>query len=181
MHDNSKGGIRRRMEYTPCAFHRYLANKRIGLEVLHMNGFLVRVVVTAAAMMLCSTSMAAQTNPYTATAELPPATKAAHLHITKGPALELANSNSAIIRWTSNNPGGTDEHFGVVTYGTDPKNLNEIAKSHIRLNRNHPYTVFRVRVDGLQPRTTYYYTVDSMEGNGARDRVKSPVRYFTTR
>jgi phosphodiesterase/alkaline phosphatase D-like protein len=82
---------------------------------------------------------------------------------------------------STNNPGGTDEHFGVVTYGTDPKNLNEIAKSHIRLNRNHPYTVFRVRVDGLQPRTTYYYTVDSMDGNGTRDGVKSPVRQFTTR
>jgi phosphodiesterase/alkaline phosphatase D-like protein len=153
-----------------------------------MNGFLVRVVVTAAATMLCSTSMAGQTNrrtlttnPYTATEELPPTTKAAHVHVTQGPAPELANSTSAIIRWTSNNPGGTDEHFGVVTYGTDPKNLNEIAKSHIRLNRNHPYTVFRVRVDGLQPRTTYYYTVDSMEGDGARDGVKSPVRHFTTR
>jgi hypothetical protein len=47
--------------------------------------------------------------------------------------------------------------------------------------RNHPYTLFRVRVDGLQPRTTYYYTVDSMEGNGTRDGVKSPVRHFTTR
>jgi len=23
--------------------------------------------------------------------------------------------------------------------------------------------VFRVRIDGLQPKTTYYYTVDSME------------------
>ena len=146
-----------------------------------MNGFLVSVVFTAAAMMLCSTSIAAQTNPYTANAELSPASKAAHVHITQGPALELANSNSAIIRWTSNNPGGTDEHFGVVTYGMDPKNLNEVAKSHIRLNRNHPYTVFRVRVDGLQPRTTYYYTVDSMEGNGTRDGVKSPIRHFTTR
>jgi phosphodiesterase/alkaline phosphatase D-like protein len=146
-----------------------------------MNGFLVRVVVTAAAMMLCSTSMAAQTNPYTADAELSPANKAAHVRITQGPALELAESNSVIIRWTSNNPGGTDEHFGVVTYGTDPKNLNEVRKSHIRLNRNHPYTVFRVRVDGLQPQTTYYYTVDSMEGNGTRDGVKSPIRHFTTR
>jgi hypothetical protein len=146
-----------------------------------MNGFFVRVVVATSAAMLCSTSFAGQTNPYKATAELPPMSKAAHLHITQGPALELANSNSAIIRWTSNNPRGTDEHFGVVTYGTDPKNLDAIAKSHIRLNRNHPYTVFRVRVDGLQPRTTYYYTVDSMEGNGAPDGVKSPVRHFTTR
>jgi len=146
-----------------------------------MNGFLVRVVVATSAMMLCSTSFAGQTNPYKTTADLPPMSKAAHVHITQGPSLELANSSSAIIRWTSNNPRGTDEHFGVVTYGTDPTNLNEIAKSHIRLNRNHPYTVFRVRVDCLQPRTTYYYTVHSMEGNGPRDGVKSPVRHFTTR
>jgi Purple acid Phosphatase, N-terminal domain len=146
-----------------------------------MNGYLVRVVIPAVAMMLCSTSFSGQTNPYKATAELPPINQAAHVYITQGPALELANSNSAIIRWTSNNPGGSDEHFGIVTYGTDPKNLSETAKSHIRLNRNHPYTEFRVRVDGLQPRTTYYYTVDSMEGNGARDGVKSPVRHFTTR
>lgn len=146
-----------------------------------MNGYLVRVAISAAAMMLCSTSFSGQTNPYKASGELPPIRAAAHVHITKGPALELASSNSAIIRWTSNNPGGTDEHFGVVAYGTDPKNLSEAAKSHIRLNRGHPYTEFRVRVDGLRPRTTYYYTVDSMEGNGARDGVKSPVKQFTTR
>ena len=148
-----------------------------------MNGLLVRVMVTAAAMMLWPIAFAGQTNPYKAkaTEELPPRNKVAHIQITQGPSLETAYSNWAIIRWTSNNPGGSDEHFGIVTYGTDPKNLSETAKSHIRLNRNHPYTEFRVRVDGLHPRTTYYYTVDSMEGNGARDGVKSPVRSFTTR
>src|ERR1700757_3621889 len=73
-----------------------------------------------------------------------PARRAARVHITEGPALELFRNNEAIIRWTSNNPGGTDEHFGFVNYGTDPKNLSQMAKSHIRLNRNHPCTVFRV-------------------------------------
>src|ERR1700758_2942944 len=144
-----------------------------------MNGSVLKLLLLAAALWH-SSSTAVQIDTYRAK-ELPPAKRAARVQITQGPALELANSNSAIIRWTSNNPGGTDEHFGVVTYGMDPKNLNEVAKSHIRLNRNHPYTVFRVRVDGLQPRTTYYYTVDSMEGNGTRDGVKSPIRHFTTR
>jgi hypothetical protein len=37
-----------------------------------------------------------------------------------------------------------------------------------------------VRVDGLAPRTTYYYTVDSMEANGKGDGVKSVVKRFTT-
>ena len=81
---------------------------------------------------------------------------------------------------TSNNPGGSDEHYGVVHYGANPKELSQTAKSHIRLNRNHSYTIFRVRVEGLTPRTTYYYTVDSMGANGVSDGVKSAVEHFTT-
>jgi phosphodiesterase/alkaline phosphatase D-like protein len=110
----------------------------------------------------------------------PPAKQAKRVHITQGPALESATGSSAIITWTSNNPGGTDEHFGVVRYGTDPKNLSETAKSHIRLNRGHSYTVFRVQVDGLTPKTTYYYKVDSVDARGASDGVTSPVKTFTT-
>ena len=109
---------------------------------------------------------------------LPPAPAAAHVRVTEGPAIESIKDNLAIIRWTSNNPGGSDEHFGVVHYGTDPEHLTEMAKSHIRLNQNHPYTTFRVRVDGLKPQTTYYYTVDSMQGNGRSDGVKSSVNHF---
>jgi phosphodiesterase/alkaline phosphatase D-like protein len=111
---------------------------------------------------------------------LPPAKAASHVYITQGPAIESVTDKLAIIRWTSNNPGGSDEHFGVVRYGTDPHHLSETAKSHIRLNQNHSYTVFRVRVDGLSAKSTYYYKVDSMQGNGRLDGVKSPVRRFTT-
>ena len=121
----------------------------------------------------------AQLNPYSAK-ELPPAAKNVHVRITQGPELEMANNNLAIIRWTSNNPGGSDEHFGVVHYGTTPTQLSDTAKSPIRLNRNHADTVFRVRLSGLTPRTTYFYTVDSMEGAGASDGVKCAVRHFTT-
>jgi hypothetical protein len=111
---------------------------------------------------------------------LPPANPATFVRITKGPALELVRDNLAIIRWTSNNPGGTDEHFGIVRYGTDPHQLGLTAKSHIRLNQGHSYTVFRVRVDGLRPQTTYYYTVDSQQASGKSDGVKSPVAHFKT-
>ena len=109
-----------------------------------------------------------------------PSKRAAHVQIKEGPSLEKAWNNWAIITWTSNNPGGTDEHAGVVRYGTDPKNLNRMAISPIRLNKNHPETVFRVRVTGLNPSTTYYYTVDSLEETGKSDGVKSPVGHFTT-
>jgi phosphodiesterase/alkaline phosphatase D-like protein len=111
----------------------------------------------------------------------PPAKKASHVQITEGPTLESAQDTWAIITWTSSNPGGSDEHFGVVHYGTDAKDLSQTAKSHIRLNQQHSYTVFRVRVLNLQPHTTYYYTVDSMDPNGTSDGVKSPVKQFATR
>jgi phosphodiesterase/alkaline phosphatase D-like protein len=102
------------------------------------------------------------------------------VQITEGPAVESFRNNDAIIRWTSNNPGGTEEHFGLVQYGTDPHDLNLTAKSHIRLNRNHSYTVFRVRVEGLQPGTTYYYTVHSIEADGTDDGVKSRIYRLAT-
>jgi hypothetical protein len=115
-----------------------------------------------------------------ASAQQPPAKSAPQPKITKGPELELNRNNWAIIRWTSNNPRGTDEHWGVVHYGTDPHNLSQKAISHIRLNPSHPDTIFRVRVMGLTPRTTYYYTVDSIQVTGKSDGVKSPVNRFTT-
>lgn len=100
--------------------------------------------------------------------------------IKEGPALESVRNDEAIIRWTSTNPGGSDQHFGVVHYGTDPAHLTEVAKSPIRLNQNHPDTVFRVRVEGLKPGTKYYYMVDSMQATGESDGVKSPVAHFST-
>ena len=120
-------------------------------------------------------------SPPAATQESPTTRKSARVRITQGPELESANDHFAIIRWRSNNPGGSPEHLGVVRYGTDPKNLSQTAKSPIRLNPGHSYTVFRVRMDGLKPRTTYYYTVASMEPNGKDDGVKSTVKRFTTR
>lgn len=146
-----------------------------------MNKFHVKVaIMAAAAILLLANPLAAQVSPYSPKI-LPPARRAARVRITQGPELELANDKSAIIRWTSNNPGGSDEHFGVVHYGTNPKELSQTAKSHIRLNQNHSYTVFRVRVEGLAPQTKYYYTVDSMSANGTSDGVKSPVKQFRTR
>ena len=141
--------------------------------------YVILSIATLACCLVFSNSMTAQTGAYSPKV-LPPAPKSARVQITQGPELELANDESAIIRWTSNNPGGSDEHFGVVHFGTNPKEISQTAKSPIRLNQNHPYTVFRVRVDGLAPRTTYYYTVDSMAANGTSDGVKSPIKQFNT-
>src|SRR5438034_1354147 len=137
-----------------------------------MNKLLLKLAITVAAgCLLSSNATLAQVSPTTQ--------KAARVRITQGPELELAKEHLTIIRWTTNNPGGSPVHYGIVHYGTDPKNLIQIAKSPIRLNPDHPSTIFRVRMNDLKPRTTYYYTVGSMEANDASDGLKSPVYHFT--
>ena len=138
------------------------------------------VLLAVVATLLFSNFMVAQSNPYTPKTVLPPAPKAASVKITQGPEPELIRNNWAIITWQTNNPGGTDQHNGIVHFGTSPNNLSQTAKSPIHLNREHADTTFRVRVLGLSPQTTYYYTVSSEESTGAGDRVKSSVRSFTT-
>jgi phosphodiesterase/alkaline phosphatase D-like protein len=138
-----------------------------------MNKLLLKLaMVVTVCSLLYSTPAATQVSPT--------ANKAARVLIMQGPEIERADPDFAIIRWTSNNPGGSPEHYGIVRYGTDPTKLNQTAKSPIRLNPGHSYTVFRVRMDGLKPRTTYYYMVDSTEANGKGDGVKSAVKHFTT-
>ena len=117
-------------------------------------------------------SAAAQVSPTTA--------KAARVRITKGPEIERVDPDFAIIRWTSNNPGGSPVHYGVVHYGANPTKLDQTAKSPIRLNPAHSYVVFRVRMDGLKHATTYYYKVESTGANGQSDGVKSTIQHFTT-
>jgi phosphodiesterase/alkaline phosphatase D-like protein len=101
--------------------------------------------------------------------------------LTAGPELESANERMAIIRWTTTNPGGTDLHYGIVHYGTDAVNLTRVAKSPNRRNPSHSSMIFRVRVAGLNPQTTYYYTVESTGATDVSDGVSSPVRTFKTR
>src|SRR5258708_38544493 len=112
--------------------------------VCSMNGLFLKLAIIATVSSLLSS------NP-TAAQILPPAKRAQHVEITKGPELELAHDDLAIVRWTTTNPRGDDEHFAVVHYGTAPEDLSQTAKSHIRLNRAHPETIFRARMERLQP------------------------------
>jgi hypothetical protein len=137
-----------------------------------MNRLLLKLAIMAAGCLLSSNPMAAQVSPTTP--------KAASVRIIEGPQVELSKEHLTIIRWTTNNPGGSPVHYGIVHYGTDPKNLSQTAKSPIRLNPDHSSTIFRVRMDGLKPGTTYYYTVGSMEADGTDDKTKSTVKQFTT-
>lgn len=112
--------------------------------------------------------------------ESPRTKKAQHVRIIQGPKIELERQNLTIIRWTTNNPGGDPVHYGIVRYGTNPHNLIETAQSPIRLDPDHASTVFRVRLDKLKTRTTYYYRVDSIEASGERDGVTSTIDHFST-
>ena len=129
-----------------------------------------KVLLTLSIMVL-SGSMLAQESPTTP--------KAARVQIIHGPEIALA-SWFTVIRWTTNNPGGSPVHYGIVHYGTGPKDLSQTAKNPIRLNPYHSSTVFRVHLYNLKPRTTYYYRVDSMESSGQSDGVTSRVQNFTT-
>jgi hypothetical protein len=77
--------------------------------------FLTLAIATTVASLLSSNPGAAQV--------LPPLKKAERVVITKGPELESATNHLTIIRWTTNNPGGSDVHYGIVRYATDPKDL----------------------------------------------------------
>jgi phosphodiesterase/alkaline phosphatase D-like protein len=103
------------------------------------------------------------------------------VQITAGPELETVNGTVAIIRWTTTNPGGTGLHYGIVHYGTDATNLSQVAKSPNRRNPSHPDMIFRVRVAGLKPQTTYHYTVESTSATDVNDGVSSRIRTFKTR
>jgi phosphodiesterase/alkaline phosphatase D-like protein len=135
------------------------------------RSFLTLIAVTTASLI--------GSNP-TAAQQIPGGEEAGSVQIIIGPALESVGEKSAIVRWMSITPAGPAEHFGVVHYGTDSKDLSQTAKSPLRLNMAHPNTIFRVRVDGLKPGTTYYYTVDSTHPDGTSDGVKGTVNQFTT-
>jgi hypothetical protein len=137
-----------------------------------MNQQLITLIIAAAVGGILS--------PHRLAAQISPTTpKATRVRILQGPELDQANDYLTIIRWTTNNPGGSPVHYGVVHYGSDPKDLNQTAKSPIRLNPAHSETIFRVRIQALKAGMTYYYTVESKGADDTSDGVKSTMKHFT--
>ncbi len=132
----------------------------------------MKKVLLTLSILVLSGSLLAQESPVTP--------RAVRVQISAGPEVPLVGGYLTVIRWTVNNPGGLPVHYGVVHYGTDRKDLNQTAKNPIRLNPNHLSTVFRVSLYDLPPKTTYYYTVESMDSSGKSDGVTSPIKTFTT-
>jgi hypothetical protein len=97
------------------------------------------------------------------------------------PIVESVADTVAFIRWTTHNPGGTILHYAIVRYGKDPDHLDLTAVSPTRINPGHGEMVFRVRMDNLEAKTTYYYKVCSRQVDGISDPATSAVNQFTTR
>ena len=97
------------------------------------------------------------------------------------PMVESVADTLAFISWTTRNPGGTILHYAIVHYGKDPNHLDLTAVSPTRINPGHTDMVFRVRMNDLQPETTYYYKVSSTQANGTSDPGTSAVQQFDTR
>src|SRR3954464_13156414 len=87
-------------------------------------------------------------------------------HLIRGPYLQVATSNSIVIRWR------TDVLTrSVVNYSLDEKDLKGLAEDPT-LTFEH-----KVTVTGLSPRTKYYYAI----GGGAGDTLqKGNDNYFIT-
>jgi phosphodiesterase/alkaline phosphatase D-like protein len=65
--------------------------------------------------------------------------------------------------------------------GWEDSSDTSIAARAGRRTPHAPHVIYRVRVDGLKPGTTYYYMVDSTQADGTSIGVKSAVNQFTTR
>ena len=132
---------------------------------------MTKILLTMVIMTL-SGSLLSQESPITPRPE--------RTQISEGPGVPLVGGYLTVIRWTVNNPGGLPVHYGLVHYGTDRKDLSQTAKNPIRVNPYHSSTVFRVNLYDLPPKTTFYYTVESIDSTGKSDGVTSPIKTFTT-
>ncbi len=96
--------------------------------------------------------------------------------ITNGPVVEGTGTSYAEVAWTTNEGGST-----VVHYGTNPSQLTQTAQAPYADNEKTQSQNHRVRIGNLQPGTTYYFRVDSGQGEGTGSDAMSPVGQFTTK
>ncbi len=96
--------------------------------------------------------------------------------ITNGPVVEATGSNWAEVAWTTDAGGSS-----IVRYGTDRNKLGEIAESRYSRNATSAGANHRVRIQNLQPNTTYYFVVDSGQGQGTGTNATSNVSSFRTK
>ena len=98
------------------------------------------------------------------------------VRITDGPRVEGTGNNWAVIAWTTNEASSS-----IIRYGTKPNSLSQMAESPYADQEGANKQTHRVRINNLQPHTTYYFVVDSGQGEGTGTEAKSSVAEFTTK
>jgi phosphodiesterase/alkaline phosphatase D-like protein len=98
------------------------------------------------------------------------------VQISGQPRAESTSDTSAVIIWRTNVPASA-----VVRYGTDPNNLDQTAQQDWggRETRRGS-SLHRVKLQNLQPNTTYYFQVESGQAAGTGTAVKGNVASFMT-
>ena len=102
--------------------------------------------------------------------------KHAAVRIINGPRVEGTGDTWAVIAWTTNEASSS-----IIRYGTDPSSLSQVAESPYADNENANKQTHRVRITNLKPHTTYYFVVDSGQGEGTGTETRSNVTPFTTK
>lgn len=98
------------------------------------------------------------------------------IRITDGPRVEGVGHDSAVIAWTTNWGGSS-----IIRYGTNANSLTQTAEAPYANDPNREHSTHRVTIKNLQPNTTYYFIVDSGQGEGSGTEAKSSVATFTTK
>lgn len=94
--------------------------------------------------------------------------------IIDGPRVEGVGTNWAVVAWSTNIGSSS-----VIRYGTSASSLNMTAESPYARGTTHE--THRVHINNLKPGTTYYFMVDSGQGEGTGTEAKSQVATFTTK
>src|SRR5947199_403121 len=98
------------------------------------------------------------------------------LQIIDGPRVEGVGDTWAVIAWTTNTGGSS-----IIRYGTDTNSLTQTAEAPYANEPNSEHSTHRVHMKNLQPNTTYYFIVDSGQGEGSGTEAKSSVATFKTK
>ena len=96
--------------------------------------------------------------------------------ITHGPVVENVGNSWATVAWSTDTGGSS-----VVHYGTDRNRLSEMAETPYEVSKGDHGVTHRVKIDHLRPGTTYFYMVDSGQGQGTGTESRSGVEEFTTK
>src|SRR5262249_10956457 len=98
------------------------------------------------------------------------------LKITNGPVVEGVGDTWAVIAWTTNTGGSS-----IVRFGTDQGKLNETAEAPYADNEKTMAQNHRVQLKNLKPNTTYFFIIDSGQGEATGTEAKSQTGHFKTK